>query len=91
MEKKNRYHPQVRLGELYVILRCTNRTEHRPGNILRVIDGGVYGPAHTGHLYFAPIDEPVGIKPQKGHTGFKLTITPYIPVDWETIAKEMLG
>ena len=91
MEKENRYHPQVRLGELYVILKCTEVDGHKPGDVLRVIDGGVYGPAHVGRLYFAPIDEPIGIKPQRGHTGVHLMIAPYLYDDWETIAKEMLG
>jgi hypothetical protein len=96
MEKKNEYHPHVRLGELYVVM--DDVAEHKynsrrwPGKVVRIIDGGVYGAGyHSTQLYFAPIDVPVGVKPECGHTGCGLIISPYIFDDWETIAKEMLG
>jgi hypothetical protein len=91
MEKKNEYHPHVRLGELYVVMDESFGRNYKGGEVLRVIDGEVYGDYHKNQLYFAPIGTPVGVKPRNGHTGYGLIISTYLFDDWETIAKEMLG
>jgi hypothetical protein len=90
MEKKNEYHPHVRLGELYVVMNDVAEYDSYIGKVLRVIDGEVYGAGHENQLYFAPIGVPVGVRPKNGYTGYGLELSPYNP-NWEEVAKEMLG
>jgi len=88
MEKKNEYHPHVRLGELYVVMDDVAEYKYYIGKVVRVIDGEVYGVGHENQLYFAPAEE--GEVVTHGHTGYKLDLSPY-NFNWEEMAKEMLG
>lgn len=90
MERKNQYHPYVKLGEIYLV--TNSNTNWMPkGTVVKVFDGAVYGEWHANRLYFVPIWEVWEGKPTQGHTGMGLTITPYIEPSWEDMAREMLG
>ena len=90
MEKKNRYHPDAKLGETYLVVGSD--TGWMPaGTVVRVYDGEVHGDYHKNYLYFVSTKELWDKKPAHGHTGVGLTLVPYPEDNWEEVAKEMLG